>query len=135
MSDMTDGVDEVFAAAHGLVDSFDRFDRTAYFAAFDEGASFIFYNSDITFDDRASYEKAWDEWADAGWRVLHCRSVGAKVRMLNDDIAIFTHEVFTTLGPAGEPTDLHERETIVFSKRPPGWIAVHEHLSPFPEES
>jgi ketosteroid isomerase-like protein len=135
MIDMTNATNEVLEAAQRLVDAFARFDRATYFASFDEGASFIFYNSEVSFDDRDSYERAWDDWVADGWQVLRCRSVGAKVRLLDDYTAVFTHEVFTTLGPVDDPTDLHERETIVFSKRAPGWRAVHEHLSPYPEQS
>ena len=134
MSETTSAASEVFEAAQGIVDAFGRFDRAAYFAAFDEGASFVFYNSDVTFDDRAAYERAWNEWVADGWKVLGCRSVNANVKLVNDDTAIFTHEVFTTLGPVDEPTELHERETIVFLKGKLGWTAVHEHLSPHPQQ-
>lgn len=134
MSEATSATHDVFEAAQRIVDAFARFDRSAYFSAFDEGASFIFYNSDVTFSDRAAYERAWDEWVADGWQVLRCRSVGANVKLLANDTAIFTHEVFTTLGPVDEPTDLRERETIVFSKRDLGWTGVHEHLSPYPQQ-
>lgn len=116
MSATSSAIQDVEDAARGLVDAFSRFDRATYFASFDERASFTFYNSGVTFDDRASYERAWNEWVADGWRVLSCRSVDAHVRMLNDQTAIFTHEVFTTIGPVDAPTNLHERETIVFSK-------------------
>lgn len=132
MSATTSAADEVFEAARVLVNAFARFDRAAYFAAFDEVANFIFYNSDVTFNDRASYERAWDEWVADGWLVLHCRSLGASVKVISATTAVFTHEVFTTLGPVEEPTELHERETIVFSKSGLKWLAVHEHLSPHP---
>lgn len=128
MSDTRDVLD----AAQLLIDAFARFDKAAYFAAFDNGASFIFYNSNVMFDDRASYERAWDEWVADGWRVLRCRSADAKVKLLDNDTAIFTHEVFTTLGPVDAPTELHERETIVFTRGDLGWMAVHEHLSAHP---
>ena len=55
------------------------------------------------------------------------------MKVLDDTSAIFTHEVFTTLESANTTTDLHERESIVFSKFDGEWLAVHEHLSPFPE--
>jgi hypothetical protein len=124
---------DVLAAADRLVDAFARFDKASYFASFRPDADFIFYNSDVTFPDRVSYERAWDEWVTDGWRVLGCRSVGGKVRMLDDDNAVFTHEVFTTLGPDEAPTNLHERETIIFSRQSSGWLAVHEHLSARPD--
>ncbi len=124
--------DDVLSAAARLVASFAAFDRDAYFAAFRPDADFIFYNSRTTFPDRASYERAWDDWAREGWRVLACESVGGAVRVLDDDNAIFTHEVRTTLGPPDNPTALHERETIVFSRGVAGWLATHEHLSSVP---
>ncbi len=129
---VSDVSDEVLSAAARLVAAFATFDRDAYFAAFRPDADFIFYNSLVTFHDRASYERAWDDWASEGWRVLSCESVGGAVRVLDDDNAIFTHEVRTTLGPRDRPIALHERETIVFSRSVAGWLASHEHLSPMP---
>jgi hypothetical protein len=120
-------------AAEHLIDAFRRFDKAAYFACFDPSASFIFYNSPTTFYDRASYEEAWDEWTAEGWSVIECRSTNGRVRMLNADIALFSHEVETTLFPVESPTVLHERESIIFARSDTGWLAVHEHLSPLPE--
>ncbi len=128
----TDSSDEVLAAAARLVAAFAAFDRDAYFAAFRPDADFLFYNSVATFHDRASYERAWDDWTGEGWRVLSCESIGGAVRMLDDDHAVFTHEVRTILGPPDAPVALHERETIVFSRGGGVWLAVHEHLSPVP---
>lgn len=128
----SDVTDEILLAASRLVAAFAAFDRDAYFAAFRPDADFIFYNSIATFHDRASYERAWDDWASEGWRVLSCESVGGAVRVLDDDHAIFTHEVRTTLGPSDSPIALHERETIAFARDAGGWLAVHEHLSPVP---
>ncbi|MGC8509804.1 MAG: YybH family protein [Acidimicrobiales bacterium] len=128
----SDVSEEVLAAASQLVAAFGTFDRDAYFAAFRSDADFIFYNSTTTFHDRASYEEAWDDWASEGWRVLSCESIGGAVRVLDDDHAIFTHEVSTTLGPSDSPTVLHERETIVFSRDAGRWLATHEHLSSVP---
>ena len=129
-----DVTDEVLSAAARLVAAFASFDREAYFTAFHAGADFIFYNSIATFRDRASYERAWDDWTSEGWRVLSCESRGGVVKVLDNDNAIFTHEVRTTLGPPDRPIELHERETIVFSRSASGWLAVHEHLSPWPTE-
>jgi ketosteroid isomerase-like protein len=124
---------EVLDAAANLVAAFARFDKDAYFATFRPDASFIFYNSPDTFADRAAYERAWDEWVADGWRVLDCASTGAEVRLLDETTAIFTHDVSTTLATGATPTALHERESILFVKGPSGWLAVHEHLSPFPD--
>ncbi len=134
MNDAESTTGEVLEAARRLIDAYSRFDRTAYFAAFHPDASFIFYNLDVIHVNRATYERAWDEWAATGERVVSCRSENQRVTLLDDTCAVFTHEVFTTLGSAEAATDLHERETIVFSSRFDGeWLAVHEHLSPFPQ--
>jgi ketosteroid isomerase-like protein len=133
MNDATKQTQEVSDAARRVVDAYASFDRTAYFAAFHPDATFIFYNIDVTHPDRATYERAWDEWADSGGRVVTCRSEGAKVQLLDDANAILTHEVFTTLGSTEGTADVHERETIVFSQIDGNWLAVHEHLSPFPD--
>jgi ketosteroid isomerase-like protein len=119
-------------AAHDLVDAFSRFDRDAYFASFHENADFIFYNSDVSFSNRAEYEAAWNTWVGAGWRVLHCESVGARTRVLDDRNAVFTHEVFTTLDTSEGEVSTHERETIIFARYDTRWLAVHEHLSAVP---
>jgi ketosteroid isomerase-like protein len=129
----TDVNDEVLSASSRLVAAFSAFDRDAYFAMFHPDADFIFYNSAVTFHDRASYERAWDTWSGEGWRVLSCESTSGAVRVLDADNAIFTHEVRTTFGPPDSSTVLHERETIVFSRDARGWLAVHEHLSSVPE--
>jgi ketosteroid isomerase-like protein len=133
MNDAANTTSEVLQTARRLVDAFASFDRTAYFAAFHSDANFIFYNLDVVHPDRASYERAWDEWVASGERIVSCRSENPNVKLLDDTTAVFTHEVFTTLGSANTTTDLHERETIVFSKFGDTWLAVHEHLSPFPE--
>jgi ketosteroid isomerase-like protein len=133
MNDATKQTQEVSDAARRVVDAYANFDRTAYFAAFHPDATFIFYNLDVTHPDRATYERAWDEWAATGERVVNCQSERPNVKLLDDTTAIFTHEVFTTLGSAAATTDLHERETIVFSKFDGTWLGVHEHLSPFPQ--
>ena len=133
MSDATKQTREVLDAARRVVEAYARFDRRAYFAAFHPDATFVFYNLDVIHPDRAAYERAWDEWADSGGRVVTCRSEGAKVQLMDHANALFTHEVFTTLGSAEGSTDVHERETIVFSHIDGHWLAVHEHLSPFPD--
>lgn len=68
---------------------------------------------------------------DGGF-VRSCESVGGAVRVLDDDHAIFFHEVRITLGPSDSPIALHERETIAFARDAGGWLAVHEHLSSVP---
>lgn len=128
---MTEPQSAVLAAAETLVAAFARHDRTAYFAAFAEEASFLFYNLDRRLDGRAAYEAEWALWEERdGFRVLACRSTDRAVQLLGD-VAIFTHAVETDLSIGGERVTNNERETIVFSRDSAGrWLAVHEHLSP-----
>ncbi len=133
MSDsVTKTEDAVAHAAHKLVEAFSAFDRDAYFASFHENADFIFYNSDVTFSSRADYETAWNTWVEAGWRVLQCESVHARIRVLDDRHAVFTHEVFTTLDTVEGVVSTRERESIIFARYGADWLAVHEHLSSVP---
>lgn len=126
---------EVETAARVLVTAFSDFDRDAYFACFAPDADFIFYNAPSTFQSRTQYEAAWDEWVSGGWSVRSCESVHPRIRVLDRDHAIFTHEVSTTVNTSDGESDMHERETIVFLRREGQWIAVHEHLSPLPTAS
>lgn len=133
MSDAHTKAHEAVAdAARTLVDAFSKFDRDAYFASFQDDADFIFYNSDVAFSSRAEYESAWNSWVDTGWRVLNCESVNPRIRILDDQHAVFTHEVFTTLDTSEGEVSTHERETIVFARHGARWLAVHEHLSSVP---
>jgi ketosteroid isomerase-like protein len=128
---MTETHSAVLSAADALVGAFARHDRQAYFAAFAEEASFLFYNLDRTLEGRAAYEAEWALWETRdGFRVLSCRSTERKVQLVGE-VAIFTHAVETELSVGGETVTNNERETIVFSRDPAGrWLAVHEHLSP-----
>lgn len=128
---MTEPQSAVLAAADALVAAFARHDRKAYFAAFAEEASFLFYNLDRRLESRAAYEAEWTLWEERdGFRVLACRSTDRNVQLAGD-AAIFTHAVETDLSIGGETVTNNERETIVFSRDPSGrWLAVHEHLSP-----
>lgn len=128
---MTETETAVLAAADTLVSAFARHDRAAYFAAFSEEASFLFYNLDRRLESRAAYEAEWTLWEERdGFRVLACRSTDRKVQFVGD-VAIFTHAVETDLSIGGETMRNNERETIVFSRNKAGcWLAIHEHLSP-----
>jgi ketosteroid isomerase-like protein len=123
---------EVAEAARALVTAFSNFDRDSYFACFTEDADFIFYNSDVTFSARSEYESAWSTWVEEGWRVRKCESLNPRIRIVDDQCAIFAHEVFTALDTSDGALDMHERETIVFAKRGSQWLAIHEHLSSYP---
>jgi hypothetical protein len=69
---------------------------------------------------------------DDGFEVLACTSTGARVQLLGDGAAVFTHDVATRVRTTAGQEDLRERETIVFALHDGCWLAVHEHLSPAP---
>lgn len=123
--------DEVLAAAAALVRAFANHDTSAYFAAFDPAASFVFHTTPGVLPDRASYERLWREWEGDGFRVLGCESREQTVALAGPDTAVFVHRVRTRLAGADAP--LTERETIVFRRTEGRWLAVHEHLSPDPD--
>jgi ketosteroid isomerase-like protein len=127
--------DEVLEAAAALVDAFGRHDTAAYFACFDPEATFVFHPSPQVFASRAEYEEEWATWERTDdFHVESCASTDQRVQELGD-VAVFTHRVTTvTRTKDGEET-LQERETIVFRRSADGWLAVHEHLSPYPTEA
>lgn len=120
----------VEAAASAIVDAFAATDRARYFAAFSPQATFVFHTEPARLDDRASYERLWDEWVASGWRVISCTSSERHVQLL-PEAAIFSHTVDTTVETADGPESYRERETIVFAAEGEQLVAVHEHLSPF----
>ena len=131
--------EEVLAAAADLVAAFGRHDTAAYFAAFRPDATFVFHTHPEPLRSRAAYEELWASWEADGFAVLGCTSSEQHVQLLGDedgggdgDVAVFTHRVATRVRPAtGQPEEaLDERETIVLTRGPEGWRAVHEHLSP-----
>ena len=124
----------VLQAASALVDAFGRHDVGAYFAAFAEDASFLFHNHPVRLENRAAYQALWQSWeAAAGFRVLACRSSDQHVQWLGS-LALFAHQVSTTVQVDGVTQQLQERESILFRQEADGrWLAVHEHLSPLPE--
>jgi uncharacterized protein (TIGR02246 family) len=118
-------------AAEALISAFASHDREGYFAAFAPDASFIFHNVPHVLASRAAYEELWRVWEADGFRVRSCLSSEADLKLLGDEVAVFTHSVTTTLDGVDEVQ--HERETIVLRREPDGrWLAVHEHLSPLP---
>jgi ketosteroid isomerase-like protein len=127
--------EEVEAAASAIVEAFAATDRDRYFAGFDPEATFVFHTEPARLDDRAAYERLWDEWVASGWRVVSCESTDRHVQLLSGG-AVFTHSVATTV-ETGEGRDSYrERETIVFrTDATGGLVAVHEHLSPEPADA
>ncbi len=124
--------DDVLKAATDLVAAFGAHDTEAYFASFDESATFLFYNFDRLLESRADYREVWSGWEADGFEVRGCTSRNQSVQLLSESCAVFTHQVRTTL--AGEDGDVitGERETIVFQLIDGRWLGVHEHLSADP---
>jgi ketosteroid isomerase-like protein len=123
---------EVLAAADSIVHAFGSHDADSYFGGFSPQATFVFYNHPSIISSVAEYRKVWHSWEEQGFRVLECHSRERSVHVLDDDHAIFTHRVETSL--AGESVNVRERETIVFRRSNATWLAVHEHLSPDPAQ-
>jgi ketosteroid isomerase-like protein len=124
---------EVTAAADALLAAFASHDRVAYFAAFAPEATFLFHTSPRLLRSRAEYEQEWAMWEADGFHVDGCEATERRIDLVGADVAILTHRVRTRL--AGVTDVQRERETIVFRRTAPHrWHAVHEHLSPDPEE-
>jgi uncharacterized protein (TIGR02246 family) len=133
---MTGGrAEEVLAAAAALVDAFGRHDTAAYFACFAPDATFCFYTAPERLGSRRAYEELWARWErEDGFHVVSCRSDSPQVQLLGET-AVFTHAVATEVETHAGREKVQERETIVFSRDADGrWLAVHEHLSPAPEQ-
>jgi ketosteroid isomerase-like protein len=126
--------EEVLKAAAGLVAAFGGTQTRAYFDCFTEDATFVFHTEARRLDSRADYEQLWAGWLDDGWRVTACVSSNQGVQLMGP-VAVFTHDVHTTTSIGGVPEATQERETIVFRRLPTGILAVHEHLSPTPDDS
>lgn len=125
---------EVFGAARDLVAAFAATETGAYFDCFAEDATFVFHTEPHRLENRADYERLWADWLDDGWRVTECLSTDPRLQLMGS-VAVFTHEVRTTTSTAGVTDTTRERETIVFRRTERGVQAVHEHLSPIPDDS
>lgn len=129
----TRAASEVAAAAAAIVGAFGRHDPEAYFALFAPDATFVFHTTPRRLNSRAEYEAEWAKWEkEDGFRVRSCKSTDHRVQVFGD-VAVFSHFVQTELTTSQGPSSLRERETIVFQRRGARWVAVHEHLSAFPE--
>jgi uncharacterized protein (TIGR02246 family) len=122
--DVRDAADRLVAAfAAGRLDD--------YFGCFAPDATFVFHTTPERLESPADYRALWERWArEDGFEVLSCTSSGARVQLLGDGAAVFTHDVATRVRTTAGEEDLRERETIVFARRDGRWLAVHEHLSP-----
>lgn len=130
---MTPDQDEVLAAAAAIIEAFGNHDVEAYFSCFAHDASFLFHTEPEMLTSRAEYEQKWGGWEATGFRVMGCRSLEPRARLLTDQTAVFTHRVRTSV--LGVVAELAERETIIFRRIGPGrWLGVHEHLSTDPQD-
>ncbi|MFM8523773.1 MAG: nuclear transport factor 2 family protein, partial [Actinomycetota bacterium] len=62
--------------------------------------------------------------------VNSCKSSNQAIKIVNNNLAIFTHDVTTSITNNDGTDTVKERETIVFSLAGDRWVAIHEHLSP-----
>ena len=125
--------DTVAAAAERLVAAFAEGRVEDYFACFAEDATFVFHTSPERLESRDAYRRLWRAWEqEDDFRVESCASSNALVAPQGDDVAVFVHDVATTVSTSAGTQSLRERETIVFARRAGEWLAVHEHLSPVP---
>ncbi len=125
--------DEVRRAAAEIVDAYAATETDAYFACFAPDATFCFHTEPARLNDRAAYERLWRDWVSHGWRVRSCASSAPLVQTFPGG-AVFTHDVATTVDTPDRQGSYRERETIVFRAEADRLIAIHEHLSPVPEE-
>ena len=120
-------------AAAELVAAFGEHRVDDYFDHFADSATFVFHHVPRVLHSRAEYRELWHRWErDDDFRVRDCESTDAVVTVLGD-VAVYTHDVRTTVSTSEGEDTLRERETIVFTRSGDGWLAVHEHLSPHPE--
>jgi len=125
---------EVLAAAERLLTAFAAGNTEEYFACFDPEATFIFHSLPGRISSTAEYRTLWAQWVrELDLRVLGCSSSDQTVDFISDDAALFTHSVEVSVQTRMGKEQRHERESIVFVRRPGGaWFALHEHLSRAP---
>lgn len=119
----------VLAAADAIIDNFGHHRTAEYFAGFAPDATFVFHTAERRLEARVEYEQLWSRWErEDGFRVHSCASSARRVQLF-ETMAIFTHDVRSTIEFGAEVETFDERETIVFELRDDRWVAVHEHLS------
>lgn len=123
--------EHVQQAANELIAAFASNDTDAYFAAFSEDATFLFYTLPAPLLSRAAYRQVWAEWQADGFAVLDCQSSNVHIS-LQGEVAVFMHDVATRVRFGSEENRFRERETIVFRNAGGRWMACHEHLSAQP---
>ncbi len=120
---------EALAAVDAIIGSFGAHRRDDYFAGFAPEATFLFYTSDVRLESRAEYEALWASWeTENAFHVLSCRSTNRRIQVFGD-VAVFSHDVSTTLSMEGAEETVFERESIILERRADAWLGIHEHLS------
>ena len=126
---MTDTERDALAAVDAIIDDYAHHRRDAYFSGFASGATFVFHTSPHRLEDRAEYERLWRSWEEeSSFHVMSCESSNRRLQLFGD-IAVFSHDVDTTISFDGEVEASTERETIVMACRGDVWTCIHEHLS------
>ena len=121
----------VSAAAERLVSAFAEGRVEDYFACFAADATFVFHTTPDRLESLDAYRRLWRAWEQEDeFRVVSCTSSNPLVTRLGEEVAVFVHDVATTVSTSAGVEALRERETIVFARRAGEWVAVHEHLSP-----
>lgn len=122
---------QVKSAAAAIVDHFGSGRVAQYFECFAPDADFIFYTYNERIVSRKAYVELWKTWEeDLGFKVLGCTSINQNVRLMDENNAVFTHDVSSKIQTNDGIDIVLERETIVFRFSDGKWVAVHEHLSP-----
>jgi ketosteroid isomerase-like protein len=120
---------EALAAADALISDFGNHRRDAYFSRFAPESTFLFHSTPARLESRAAYEQLWDEWERQNhFRVISCVSTERRIQVFGE-VAVFSHDVASTVSFDGTVETLAERESIVLENRGGEWLAVHEHLS------
>jgi hypothetical protein len=124
-------IDDVKKAAGELVGHFGASRVSEYFQCFSQSADFIFYTHTERLKSRKAYEELWKTWeTEMNFKILSCTSSDQDIKLVGNDVAIFTHNVSTDVSTNAGVETVSERETIVFELKNGAWIAIHEHLSP-----
>ena len=124
-------IDDVKKTAADLVGHFGSGRVSEYFQCFSESADFIFYTHTERLKSRKAYQDLWKTWeSEMNFKVLSCTSTDQDIKLVGDDVVIFTHNVSTDISTNDGVDTVAERETIVFELVNGSWIAIHEHLSP-----
>lgn len=124
-------IEDVKRAAAELVAHFGASHVFEYFQCFRESADFIFYTHTERLPTRKAYQDLWRSWEEGiDFKVLSCISTEQSVYLVRNDVAIFSHNVCTSISTVDGQSTVLERETIVFELVSGRWLAIHEHLSP-----